>query len=77
VLSPCGFTASWDGGTDPSGVTITLDDGADPARAPVSLFGQGIISFHIEAIFRTPPGWNLWVGGSPNRAKDAIAPLTG
>ncbi|MBP2276820.1 MULTISPECIES: DUF6065 family protein [Sphingomonas] len=77
VLSPCGFTASWDGGTDPSGVTITLDDGADPARAPVSLFGQGIITFHIEAIFRTPPGWNLWVGGSPNRAKDAIAPLTG
>ncbi|TPG54900.1 DUF6065 family protein [Sphingomonas glacialis] len=77
VLSPCGFTAIWDGGTEPSAVTIALDEGTDPARAPVSLFGQGIVTFHIEAIFRTPPGWNLWIGGSPNRAKDAIAPLTG
>lgn len=77
VLAPFGFIAEWDGGTAPSAVTVTLDPGADPARAPVSLFGQGVITFHIEAIFRTPPGWNMWVGGSPNRAKDAIAPLTG
>jgi hypothetical protein len=41
------------------------------------LFGQGTITFHIQGLFRTPPGWNLWVGGSPNRAKDGIAPLTG
>lgn len=77
VLTPCGFVAEWNGGTEPSALTITLDPGADPARAPVSLFGQGVLTFHIEAIFRTPPGWNLWIGGSPNRAKDAIAPLTG
>jgi len=77
VLTPCGFVAQWDGGAEPSAVTITLDPGADPAQAPISLFGQGIITFHIEAIFRTPPGWNMWVGGSPNRAKDGIAPLTG
>ena len=36
-----------------------------------------MITFHIEGIFRTPPGWNLWVGGSPNRGKDGISPLTG
>lgn len=77
ILSPCGFSAEWDGGKDPSAVTLTLDPEADPARAPVSLFGEGIITFHIEAILRTPPGWDLWVGGSPNRPKDAIAPLTG
>jgi hypothetical protein len=77
VLSPGGFEAIWDGGTTPAAVTIRLDPGADPQRAPVSLFGQGILTFHIEAIMRTPPGWNLWIGGSPNRAKDAIAPLTG
>ena len=76
MLSPCGFEAEWDGGSDTGAVTIWLDPGADPQRAPVSLFGQGVITFHVEAIFRTPPGWNLWVGGSPNRAKDAIAPLT-
>jgi len=76
ILSPCGFEAVWDGGTDTSAVTIRLDAGADPMHAPVSLFGQGVLTFHVEAIFRTPPGWNLWIGGSPNRQKDAIQPLT-
>jgi hypothetical protein len=77
VLSPCGFEAVWNGGTGTDAVTLRLDPGAAPERAPVSLFGQGVVTFHIEAIFRTPPGWNLWVGGSPNRPKDAIQPLTG
>ena len=77
VLSPWCFDAIWDGDAGTEAVTIKLVEGADPQRAPVSLFGQGVITFHIEAIFRTPPGWNLWVGGSPNRQKDGIAPLTG
>jgi hypothetical protein len=77
VLSPCGFDAEWNGETGPEGVTIWLDDGSEPRQAPVSLFGQGVITFHIEGIFRTPPGWNLWIGPSPNRQKDAIQALTG
>jgi hypothetical protein len=76
ILSPCGFSAIWDGEQSTAAVTIRLDDGADPQRAPVSLFGQGTITFHVEAIMRTPPGWNLWITGSPNRQKDAIAPLS-
>ena len=77
VLSPCAFDAMWDGGAGVESVTVKLPAGIDPNRAPVSLFGQGVLTFHVEAIFRTPQGWNLWVGGSPNRMKDAIAPLTG
>ncbi len=77
LLNPCGFEAVWDGDRSPRGVSIRFDAGADAARGAVSLFGQGIITFHVEAIVRTPPGWNLWIGGSPNRPKDAIAPLTG
>jgi hypothetical protein len=77
VLSPCAFEAVWDGGSGVEAVTIRPEAGAAPERIPVSLFGQGTITFHVEGIFRTPPGWNLWVGGSPNRAKDGIAPLTG
>jgi hypothetical protein len=77
VLSPVGFQARWSGGAGVEAVEIRLAEGAEPSRAPVSLFGQGTITFHIEAIIRTPPGWNLWVGGSPNRAKDGIAPLGG
>ncbi|MEN3973492.1 DUF6065 family protein [Emcibacter sp. SYSU 3D8] len=77
VLTPFGFEAVWDGGAGTDAVTIAPDPDAAPARAPVSLFGQGVLTFHIEAILRTPPGWDLWVGGSPNRQKDGIAPLTG
>jgi len=77
VLTPCGFSARWTGGSGTDAVEIRLDPGADPKRAPVSLFGQGTITLHIEGIFRTSEGWNLWVGGPPNDAKDGIAPLGG
>jgi hypothetical protein len=76
ILSPCGFEAVWDGGSGIEAVTIRPDAGADPRRLAVSLFGQGVLTFHVEAILRTAPGWNLWVSGSPNRQKDAIAPLS-
>jgi hypothetical protein len=77
VLSPCAFDTTWNGETGVDAVTIRPEPGARPERIPVSLFGQGVLTFHIEAIFRTPEGWNLWVGGSPNRGKDGISPLTG
>ena len=76
ILSPCGFEAVWDGASGVEAVTVRPDDGADPRRLAVSLFGQGVLTFHVEAILRTAPGWNLWVSGSPNRQKDAIAPLS-
>lgn len=75
VLSPCSFEARWTGGRGVEAVEIRLDPGTEAHQVPVSLFGQGTITFHVEAIVRTPPGWNLWVGGSPNAAKDGIAPL--
>jgi hypothetical protein len=77
VLSPCGFTACWTGGMRPEDVTIRCDAGTRPDQAPVALFGQATLTFHLPAIFRTPPGWNLWLSGSPNAAKDGIAPLGG
>ena len=77
ILSPVGFEARWNGGGGVESVQIIADEGADPRQVPVSLFGSGTITFHIEGIFRTPPGWNLWASGSPNSAKDGIAPLGG
>ena len=77
VLSPCAFDAVWDGESGVEAVTIRPQAGAAADRVPVSLFGQGVLTFHIEGILRTPPGWDIWVGGSPNRAKDGISPLTG
>lgn len=77
VLSPCAFAACWAGGAGTDAVLIDTPPDADPTQVPVSLFGQGVLTFHIAGLFRTPPGWNLWVGGSPNRPKDGIHPLTG
>jgi hypothetical protein len=77
IVTPCGVEAVWNGGPAPADVTVRADAGADPAIAPVAIFGQGVLTFHIMGIFRTPPGWSLWIGGPPNQAKDAIAPPTG
>lgn len=77
LLSPVGFRARWRGGGGTEAVEIRVDPGADGRERPTSLFGQGTITFHVEGLFRTPPGWNLWVGGSPNAARDGIAPLSG
>ena len=69
--------ARWNGGVGVEAIEIRTEPGSPARRAPVSLFGQGVLTFHIEGIFRTPPGWNLWVSGPPNAAKDGIAPLAG
>ena len=77
ALTHCGFSARWNGGPGASDVEIVLDEGADPNTAPVALFGLGTITFHIVGLFRTPPGWNLWVSGPPNMVRDGVVPLTG
>ena len=77
ILTPAGFWAYWRGGSATGDVIIRPDKNMPAASAPVSLFGQGTLTVHIQALFRTPPGWNLFVGGSPNRAKDGISPLSG
>src|SRR5579859_6909282 len=50
VLSPCGFEAVWDGGSGQSAISIRPDAGAEPRTAPISLFGNGVLTFHIDAI---------------------------
>lgn len=77
ILTPFAFEARWSGGTAVSDIEIRLPAGARKDLAPVSLFGQGVMTFHIFGLFRTPPHWNLWVGGSPNSPKDGIYPLSG
>lgn len=77
ILTPVGFSAYWRGGDHPVDVIIQPDVGMPSISVPVSLFGQATLTIHIQGIFRTPPGWNLIVGGSPNSAKDGIAPLSG
>src|SRR4029077_20628852 len=69
--------ACWNGRSDTGAITIKPHTGSSVASVATSLFGQGIVTFNIPGIFRTPPGWNLWIGGSPTQPKDGIYPLTG
>ncbi len=43
----------------------------------VSHFGSGIVTMHLDQIFRTEPGWNLLATGPFNSPKDNAYPLTG
>jgi hypothetical protein len=77
ILNPCACEVVWNGGPAAEDVVVTPDPGASPRAVPVALFGLGTVTFHIEGIFRTPPGWNLWAGGPPNMVKDGAGPLSG
>ena len=74
-LSPCAFSARWDGGSGSQAIDIRCSAGLH-AR-PTSIFGHGVLTFHVHGLFRTEPGWNLFIGGSPNQPKDGIYPLSG
>jgi hypothetical protein len=75
LLTPSGFTAGWTGGDGLDAILIAGDAGTD---APVvSVFGRGGLTFHINFLFRTPPGYDLFVTGPINRPKDGISPLSG
>lgn len=77
ILTPAGFSVYWRGGSAPDDVIVQADADMPQIAKPVGLFGEATVTIHIQGIFRTPPGWNLFIGGSPNWAKDGIAPLSG
>ena len=75
LLCPPGFSARWDGLNHKEMIRIKPDLGT---HAPVvSHFGHGVLTFHVPCLFRTDPGFDLFVTGPINRPKDAIAPLSG
>jgi len=43
----------------------------------VSIFGNGILTFLIPALIRTPPDYDLWITGAPNFFIRNAAPMTG
>ncbi|MFC0388771.1 DUF6065 family protein [Muricoccus vinaceus] len=75
VVGEGAFEAWWNGGPNASDITIRTEREGRPAA--VSHFGSGVLTFHIDMLFRTDPGYSLWVSGPTNTAKDGIAPLTG
>lgn len=75
ILCPAGFAAGWTGKPGLEGVVVQADP--DTAAPAVSHFGHGILTFHIPALFRTEPGYDLMIQGPINRPKDGIYGLSG
>lgn len=81
ILNPRMFVATWNGASDLTAVEISYPDSPadqdDSGLAAVSHFGSGILTFTMDGLFRTAPGFNLWIGGPVNEVRDGIQPLSG
>jgi hypothetical protein len=75
ILSPASFMAVWDSTEGQSGVKVVSSDA--PNLLPASHFGHGVLTFYTHGVFRTDPGYDLWVTGPPNAIRDGIMPITG
>jgi hypothetical protein len=71
---PVGFSAFWYGGPAKEDIELRFDA---PENRIVSHFGNGVVTFTIPFLFRTPPGINLWVKGPANWVKDGVQALEG
>lgn len=69
------FEVEWSGGDDLDQVSVFASDRIRKIAA--SHFGHGILTFQMQFLFRTEPGYNLLVRGPANLPKDGIAPLEG
>jgi len=77
LLNSHAFEAVWEGGADPASIQIAFDSDV-PNPAPVqSHFGDGILTWAVPFLFRTPRGYNLLARGPSNDPKDGIGALEG
>jgi hypothetical protein len=72
LLLPADVIATWNGGPGIEDVVVAC---ARPEQA-VSNFANGILTFDVGYIFRTPLDFHLMVTGPTNCFKDGVAPMT-
>ena len=75
ILTTAAHEAVWMGGPRLEDIVIRSESNAMPRL--LSHFGSGVLTFDVGCIFRTEPGYNLWVSGPVNSPKDGIVPLSG
>jgi hypothetical protein len=73
ILNDCEFEAVWGGLPGLDNVKFFTKNG-EKASA-LCMFGYGVVTWSIPYIFRTPPGYNLYVRGPSNSSKDFITPF--
>lgn len=77
VLNSTPLVAQWNGEPGLDAIKVEAEEIEGEGVSAVSHFGHGVLTFHVNGLFRTEPGHDLWVGGPTNQMKDAIQPLTG
>lgn len=73
ILCPVGCVVMWNGQEGLDSIVVRPDK--DIGWSPASHFGSGILTFHTRYLFRTEPGFNLYVTGPTNNRKHGIVPL--
>jgi hypothetical protein len=78
VLNVHKVRAIWNGGAEADGLKVVCEAGPEGVPCPaVSHFGHGVLTFNLNYLFRTSPGFNLWARGPVNMWKPGIVPLEG
>jgi hypothetical protein len=75
VLCPTDVRVTWNGSRAIEGLRVEV--APQYAEAIKSQFGSGIVTFSPPWLFRTPPGWDLYLKGPSNRWKPNCHPLEG
>jgi len=75
ILCPTDVIITWNG--DPNLAGLQIDVSPQYLPAIKSQFGSGIVTFSPPWLFRTPPGWDLYLKGPSNRWKANCTPLEG
>src|SRR5688572_9496514 len=81
VLCPVPIEIEWNGGRAVDDLTVRalkpLLGGAPVHYFCRSHFSCGIVTMHVDYVFRPDPGWNLLATGPFNSPKENAYPLTG
>jgi Family of unknown function (DUF6065) len=77
ILNSAPFVAQWSGQASLDSIVIEATQTDDVRLLASSHFGHGVLTFDVNGLFRTEPGYDLWVTGPTNSLKDGIQPLTG
>lgn len=77
ILNPLPVRVTWNGGPARSDIAVEYLK-KPPLDLPiVSYFGSGIVTWRINLLFRTSPGFDLWVRGPVNTPKPGAYALEG
>jgi hypothetical protein len=69
--------ASWNGKPGIGDLTVSSPEGADISGVAMSNFSSGVVTFMVPVIFRTSPGWDLFVTGPLNFHRELAQPISG